>query len=504
MAMSILNNTGAQLSLGQLNKNISKVGKALSKVSSGQQIVDADDDASAYAISERMREQIRSLMQDDQNVQNGSSLIRTAERGIDLIVQELRNLKELAIDAANDSNTDEDRRTIQKEFDARTATIDEIAIGTNYNGKILLDGRYNREGVQPTKYGGGGNNTKVTNMFGAFGAGFNATSSYTLQNGAYHFDPATGVYQRGGPWSFTADVGYQATVGYPQRYGMELYFSAMQSVDPYPDTLHNQGFTILCSACQQYINFRFDATKSAEESTYDATANVATDGTINTLAREFVIGVKDVNSADDLAEAILTGVASRRGGSSNSALIAEQHNLGIERDPSDSSKILITRDAGSNLLFKEGTIPNPLLDPIPNAEVETKPMNPLVIHHGTRAGEKVHIFIADMRSPALGIKHAKVNTREDATSAISVVDNAISSALGEATNLGAWLSRLEYTGSNITTMSENVTNAESTIRDADMAKEMTNYTKANVLSQAAQSMLAQSNQNQSSILSLLQ
>ena len=144
MAMSILNNSTAQLSLGQLNKNINRPGKALSKISTGQQIVDADDDASAYAISERMREQIRSLMQDNENVQNGSSMIKIAERGIAQIVQLLRILKELAIDSANDSNTEEDRRTIQKEFDSRTATIDEIALGTNYNGKILLDGRYGK------------------------------------------------------------------------------------------------------------------------------------------------------------------------------------------------------------------------------------------------------------------------------------------------------------------------------------------------------------------------
>lgn len=509
MTMTVMHNAGAQLSLGELNKNINKAGKALSRLSKGERLTDAGDgDSSSYAISERMREQIRSLLQDDQNVQNGSAMLRIAERGVDMIVQELRILKELAIDAANDSNTDEDRRTLQKEFDSRTATIDDIVYGSNYNGKILLDGRYNRAGVQPTKVGGGGKNTKITNMFGSFSAAFNATPASNLKNGAISRDPTTGYWINGGPWSFDADIGYEAagSVIINPRFGVVLDFSAMQSVEPYPDTLHNQGFTILCGSCEQYINFRFDATKSAQESRYDASVNVAEDGTENSLAREYIIGVKDVKSADDLAEAIFTGVSSSRGGSSNEALITETHNnLKIERDADDPSKILITQGyGGRGILFKEGTIPNPKLGDIPDAEVETKPMNPLVIQHGTQAGQKVHIFIDDMRAEALGVTRAKVTTRENATGAISTIDNAISTALDEATNLGAWLSRMDYTNSNVTTMRDNVQNSESTIRDADMAKQMTEYTKYNILSQASQTMLSQANQNQSSILGLLQ
>ena len=102
----------------------------------------AQDDAASFSISERMRGQIRALLQDNQNVQNGSSMVRTAERGIDQIIQNIRTLKEKAIDAANDHNTDEDRATIQKEFDQLVSTIDDIAVGTQFNGKRLLDGTW--------------------------------------------------------------------------------------------------------------------------------------------------------------------------------------------------------------------------------------------------------------------------------------------------------------------------------------------------------------------------
>ncbi|MBR1645696.1 MAG: hypothetical protein IJ685_02845 [Selenomonadaceae bacterium] len=136
--------------------------------------------------------------------------------------------------------------------------------------------------------------------------------------------------------------------------------------------------------------------------------------------------------------------------------------------------------------------------------IKNKVKMPLVIHHGTQSGERVHVYINSMQVKDLGLNGTEVTTRDNALAAIDVIDTAIKYALNEATDLGAWLSRLEYTDSNISIMSDNVTNSESTIRDADMAKEMANYTKNNILSQAAQAMLAQSNQNQSAVLGLLQ
>lgn len=102
------------------------------------------------------------------------------------------------------------------------------------------------------------------------------------------------------------------------------------------------------------------------------------------------------------------------------------------------------------------------------------------------------------------LSEISVNTRENANIAIRVLDGVADFVLNQLTDIGAVTARLEYTVENLTTSSENLQSAESTIRDADMAKEMTNYTKANVLMQAAQSMLAQANQSSSAILSLLQ
>ena len=159
--------------------------------------------------------------------------------------------------------------------------------------------------------------------------------------------------------------------------------------------------------------------------------------------------------------------------------------------------------------------------------------NPLVIHHGTKANQALNVYINDMHTWALkgkipsdddleDLKHdptlqavldeakdmtlddAKVTTQHDANVAIRVVEGALQYALDEATNVGAYISRLDFTEANLVTSAENTQASESTLRDADMAKEMAEYTKNNVLAQAAQSMLAQANQNSSQVLSLLQ
>ena len=135
--------------------------------------------------------------------------------------------------------------------------------------------------------------------------------------------------------------------------------------------------------------------------------------------------------------------------------------------------------------------------------------NPLHLQVGTKANQTIALNFADMRPKALGLidddgAYVSLATREAANAAISVFENAIDYALDEQTNIGALQNRLEFTVANLTATSENTQSSESVISDADMAKEMSEYAKANVLLQASQSMLAQANQNGSAVLSLLQ
>ncbi len=149
MAMVVKNNLGAVRTTNTLNKNSKAQSKSLAKTSSGMKINSADDDASGYSISERMRVRIRALDQANQNAQNDAALMKTAGGAVDNTVEILRALKEKAINAANDSNTDEDRATIQKEVDQFIDQIDDNAL-VQFNGKYLINGTRNHA-VQSTK-----------------------------------------------------------------------------------------------------------------------------------------------------------------------------------------------------------------------------------------------------------------------------------------------------------------------------------------------------------------
>ena len=140
MAMTILNNAAVQMTLGELNKNITQVGKDLKKITRGEKVTGASDDASSYAISEKMRVRLRALDQDKQNVQNGSKLLNVAENGIQHQIDILRTLKEKVIDACNDTNTEEDRKTIQKEMNQFLDQIEQVAHYTEYNTQKILIG----------------------------------------------------------------------------------------------------------------------------------------------------------------------------------------------------------------------------------------------------------------------------------------------------------------------------------------------------------------------------
>ena len=146
--MIINNNSASMMTLGELNKNISKGGKQLKKLALGERITGAGDDASGYSISERMRVRIRALDQDEQNVQNGQALLNVAEGAIQSQIELMKTIKQKVIDADNDTNTDVDRATIQKEINHAYQQIEDIAQETNYNGVRLLVGDHVEETVR--------------------------------------------------------------------------------------------------------------------------------------------------------------------------------------------------------------------------------------------------------------------------------------------------------------------------------------------------------------------
>lgn len=441
MAMVVKNNMSAVNTLNILNRNQSALAKSLQKVSSGMKINDAGDDASGYAISERMRVQIRSLDQDKQNTQNGNSMMKTAEGAVASTVEILKTLKEKAINAANDTNTDEDRRTIQKEINQMVDQIDDNALAT-YNGKYLVDGSRNSVGT--------------------------ATCT-TLTNTAL---------------STAADCSALTALQSRQNEGLNI-----QSTDNVTISYVRQGktytttFSVGTNALSDIIaKTAYNGTDSLKGSALVDTAKVTAGAWIG-LDKSG----NSVYTADNKTALSINSAGAGTSYQISAFTIGITDNTGALRKTANTAL-----DAFNERIRSE------------NKSVD----NALVLQTGVKSNQAIKVSMTDMRSLALGMKGMdgsviSVQTQDKANAAINSIDSALQKALDEQANIGAVQTRLRYTASNLTTASENVQNSESTIRDADMAKEMTEYTKNNVLLQAAQSMLAQANQNSSAVLSLL-
>lgn len=438
MAMVVKNNMPAKNTLNQLDKNDKALAKSLKKVASGMRINGAGDDASGYAISERMDTQLRSLEQDNANAQNGNSLLKTAEGAIASTVDILKTLKEKAINAANDTNTDADRAIMQKEFDQAIDQIDDNA-NTTFNGIRLVDGSHNHQVLAPGTY--------------------TSLSNDNLYEGTAFNDPLTSLRDHDGN---SLDI--EATD--------KMKISYVKKGETYSKTVEVGGLSL----SRIFGNMTGIGTG-------DIALRAPIDNTVGT---------------DEFGETVTTA-------SGRAAITFEAQEPGVEGQIAGLSISFV--DKYGNAKRKADAVFNNFTETV--RAQDSSEDNAIVLQVGTKANQSIKASFSDMRSTALGLKSQdgktlSIGTQVNANAAISVLDNALQKALDLQTTVGSVGSRLEYTSANLVTSSENTQASESVIRDANMAQEMTAYTKNNVLTQAAQSMLAQANQSSSSVLSLLQ
>ena len=489
MAMVVKNNMSAVNTLNTLNKNQGALGKSLAKVSSGQKINSAQDDASGFAISERMRVMVRALDQATQNTQNGSSMMKVAEGAVANTVEILKTLKEKAINAATDTNTDDDRATIQKEINQFVDQINDNALIT-FNGKYLVDGSKGSKTVATrTVLLNQSLSTDVTMSDASTGAltalKDRAGNSLNIVEG----DTIKVSWVIQGKTYTASEMSVASSASYATG-GSEIRVNTLQDIFNYAVSGSESFSTLSVATTTKAYN---GATISSSD-VQTATVSGKTVYYLSTETATVAKGLMGVNSA---------GVAiTTPNGEAGLTIMASE--AGIDKQITGFTITVIDqygsvkKSATEHLEFK--TV---IFGANKNKD------NALKIHTGAAAGQTISIGLADMRAEALGLQNSdatviSVATPDKANAAISAFDTALQKALDQATTIGAIQARLEYTANNLTTSSENVQSAESTIRDADMAKEMTNYTKNNVLLQAAQSMLAQANQNSSAVLSLLQ
>ena len=457
--------------------------KSTEKLSSGYRINRAADDAAGLSISEKMRRQIRGLDQASTNADDGISAVQTAEGALNEVQDMLQRMNELAVQAANGTNSENDRSYIQSEIDQLATEIDRVAETTKFNETYLLKG----DGVGG-KYVDLGTTTDCT--------GITMTDDQT--------DPATGVtystdrdvvFTVDSNADFSADSTQTLTVG-GVNYALKDYsdiddlaaaISSNEKINSVDITYEND---VAAEITTDTKGNSFELTNTNKSTTVsgDVTFKVASSYTGASTGSN-VITVGDV--------AITFTLATK---------LDAEGNLVYDEETTNQSIASYLTDNNYSYTETDGVFSVKLASEMTVNAAKTVDNLQFNLHVGADSSmtNKIGVSIASMSADGLGVSGIKVTSEKTATDAIDVIAQAIQKVSKQRSDLGAVQNRLEHTINNLDNVVENTTAAESRIRDTDMAKEMVKYSNLNILGQAGQSMLAQANQSNQGVLSLLQ
>lgn len=538
--MRINTNIAALNTYNQYTANNNAASKSVEKLSSGLRINSAADDAAGLAISEKMRSQIRGLGQSSRNAQDGISMVQTAEGALDETEQILQRTRELSVEAANDTYTDDDKAAIQSEIDQLTKEIDRISTDTEFNNKKLLNGSLENKstvgGTNTASITGveladdslktGSYTVSVSNVSTSYETGdVNetaitgvATEAYTLAAGntagvtsvangtgtAAAGDYTVTLAANGSNWDVTlADADGKAVA--------QLTNQAIASAD-----VVNIGGVALTMGTAAAGTATVSVPKEVTpgEYTVELEATGTTDEYTVTLKDKDGNAVGETTSTIDTSSAAATvnvgGLA--LSWSSGTAVAEGESTIDVKTDATfalqDSDgetmkTVTVTNNTTGEV--EVGGLKLSFDDSLSAGSDTTVSVinNAVSFQIGANAKQTMSVGIAEMSSKTLNVDAIDVTTTEGASAAIESIDSAIKAVSAQRAKLGAVQNRLDHTINNLTTSEENLTAAESRIRDVDIAKEMMTYTTKNVLQQTAQSMLAQANQQPQNVLSLL-
>ena len=464
--------------------------KSTEKLSSGYRINRAADDAAGLTISEKMRKQIRGLDQASTNAQDGVSSVQTAEGALTEVHSMLQRMNELAVQASNGTNAESDRQAIQDEINQLTTEIDRVAETTKFNEIYLLKG--DSEGGTKTEklaaHDAGLAGTLVDN-------GDTATFTAKALKHGEQINIAGKSYTVNGVTKPTkSEIKETVAPGANAKGTYELDLAAMKS-----DLDGKVTFTIGGN------DYTIDVAKDDDAGKIGTKLKNAVNGKIED-------GVGGKYAVTDDGAGKLTFTASQNGATAKALTAASSYKEIADGTNVDdiytkmkdelATASSIGTDTAATVTNTKGTFT------IKKGSVEVAKSLSFNLHVGADADltNKINVNIETMNSAYLGIKNLNVTdkTGTAATYSVDAIADAVAKVSAQRSALGAVQNRLEHTIDNLDNVVENTTSAESRIRDTDMAEEMVNYSKNNILAQAGQSMLAQANQSTQGVLSLLQ
>ena len=485
--MVVQHNMQAMNANRMLNITTGAQSKSTEKLSSGYRINRAADDAAGLTISEKMRKQIRGLDQASTNAQDGVSSVQTAEGALTEVHSMLQRMNELAVQAANGTNSKEsDRQAIQDEIDQLTTEIDRVAETTKFNEIYLLKG----------------DNASTKNVYmKGHDAGLKGTLTDSAKSATFVMDDL--------------EVGDKVTIaGKEYSIGSTAAEAKALIADPgngKSSTVKIDGTEYTLDHTGANLAIKKDGTAVTKGDLGITTGTTTDPATLADL--QGVVKDGSVVEADGKKYTVMTD-AKKADGTQGADGIDDDDSSVISKDVAET-KITAELTAANNIgtVDQAATVAKTAANGKTTYTItkgfatvaDTLSFN---LHVGADADmtNKITVDIDTMNSANLGIKGLNVTdaTGTAATYAVDAISDAIAKVSSQRSALGAVQNRLEHTIDNLDNIVENTTTAESRIRDTDMAEEMVEYSKNNILAQAGQSMLAQANQSTQGVLSLLQ
>ncbi len=463
--MQINHNISALIANGHLKNTNKALDKSLERLSSGYRINHAADDAAGMAISQKMKTQIAGLEQASRNASDGISVIQTAEGALGEVQAMLQRARELSVQAANGTNTADDREAIQKEIDQLMEEVDRISTDTEFNTKPLLDGSIGRKSYSDKTQVNlisasdavESDNYKITVT--AAGTSAEATGAKIIDNTDFTDNTAGSIIINGE----TVEIKSGDTID-----------EAVEKVREVCDRLNIELSTDATSGALSFKTIEAGADQSI-------TIYCANKALSDKLGITGLVGDGVINPGKDAQITLDTN-------SFNATCTYSADGNNIKITDSDGFEMKISIEEG----FK-GAVNISVLD-----------AGPMTLQIGANEGQTVSLNIPEVSTTTLGITYLNVLTEDGASEGLTMLDEAINMVSGVRSKLGAYQNRLEHAVANLDTSAENLTEALSRIEDVDMAEEMANYTQKNVLAQAGVSMVSQANERPQNILSLLQ
>ena len=451
--------------------------KTTEKLSSGYKINRAADDAAGLSISEKLRWQVRGLDQGVENISDGISACQIMDGALAETHDILHRIKELSVQAANDTNTNEDRNDIQSEIDQLLSEIDDTTGKANFNTKQLLRGIDEISGEENI-YGGKTDVIFLVDNTGSMGSCINNVKNNLtgFAVGLSNCDVRYGVYEYG-------DTSEYAGTAYPMTTNANDVIGILGGIKPganRPSGGDGPESALEGIECALNFPFRDGATKEIILLT-DADYHYAGDGSgVSSLTSE---GIK---AAIEAKGARLTVVTRPEYASLYASKLANGRVLDITGNFQDS-----LAEIAGDIAKKAG-------------ELFHKDPADMHIQHSSNVGDYSLVYTYNITLGSLEIADLSVRTFMEAGDAIERVDRASERIGMIRARIGANQNRLEHSDMIAQYTSENTDEAESRLRDTDMAAEMVNHAKYNIISQAGEAMIAQANQIPQGVMTLLQ